>query len=111
MTQVSIGSIVRNFIMQNPTMKNGDILTHVKPLLPLNAKTTVACVAWYKNEIKKKGLQQVVEVARTSQIVAEEIANLQEELQMLQEQEQEEVERNKEQLLQQFEELKNKLGL
>lgn len=52
---MSIGSTVRQLVLENPELSNADILTKVKELFP-QAKTTMACIAWYKSDMRKKGL-------------------------------------------------------
>lgn len=82
----SIGQIARDLIAANPTMKNVDLLAMVKahPEYPVQTgKTTVACIAWYKNAMKDpasryfhSGEQQAEETPRTSEVIREEIAEL-----------------------------------
>jgi len=50
---VSIGSKCRELIKLGKT--NAEILETIKAEFPA-AKTTVACVAWYKSDMRKKGL-------------------------------------------------------
>lgn len=50
---VSIGSRSRELIKQN--LSNADILLKIKQEFP-NGKTTMACIAWYKSDMRKKGL-------------------------------------------------------
>lgn len=52
---MSIGKFVRDQILQNPEAKNNDILAAVKVMFP-QAKTSYACIAWYKTDLRKKGL-------------------------------------------------------
>jgi hypothetical protein len=52
---MSIGKFVRNCVLENSEMKNEEILTKVKEAFP-TAKTTYACIAWYKSDMRKKGL-------------------------------------------------------
>ena len=51
----NIGATVRKLVLENPTMKNDDILKMVKDQFP-NGKTSYACIAWYKTDMRKKGL-------------------------------------------------------
>lgn len=50
---VSIGSRSRELIKQG--LSNAVILQQVHTEFP-NAKTTMACIAWYKSDMRKKGL-------------------------------------------------------
>jgi len=52
---MSIGKFVREQVLQNPEAKNDDILKAVKLKFP-EAKTSYACIAWYKTDMRKKGL-------------------------------------------------------
>lgn len=75
---MSIGQTARALILANPTMKSSEILELVKEAHP-EGKTTVACIAWYKNDIKKaikQGklvIQQAEPKVRTSKDIIEEI--------------------------------------
>ncbi len=50
---VSIGSRSRELIKQG--LSNAVILETIKMEFP-NGKTTMACIAWYKSDMRKKGL-------------------------------------------------------
>lgn len=52
---VSIGKFVQQLVLDNADMSNVDILAKVKEQYP-QAKTTMACIAWYKSDMRKKGL-------------------------------------------------------
>lgn len=52
---VSIGKFVQQLVLDNADMPNVDILAKVKEQYP-QAKTTMACIAWYKSDMRKKGL-------------------------------------------------------
>lgn len=52
---MSIGKFVRETILANPEVSTEDILTAVVAQYP-NAKTTASCIAWYKSDMRKKGL-------------------------------------------------------
>lgn len=52
---VSIGKFVQQLVLDNTDMPNVDILAKVKEQYP-QAKTTMACIAWYKSDMRKKGL-------------------------------------------------------
>lgn len=78
----SIGQTAREVILANPTLKNAELLTLVKEAHP-EGKTTVACIAWYKNDLRKKGitsLPSMEEAPRTSEVIQGEIEMLQVEL-------------------------------
>jgi hypothetical protein len=67
---MSIGNTVRSMILENPSMKNEDVLTAIKAKYP-EAKTTYACIAWYKTDMRKKGLITGRNVKSQEQIRAE----------------------------------------
>lgn len=52
---VSIGKFVQQLVLDNADLPNVDILAKVKEQYP-QAKTTIACIAWYKSDMRKKGL-------------------------------------------------------
>lgn len=52
-TTVSIGARSRELIKQG--LSNTTILETIKKEFP-NGKTTMACIAWYKSDMRKKGL-------------------------------------------------------
>ena len=52
---MSIGKFVRETILANATISNDEILTQIKERFP-TAKTTTSCIAWYKSDMRKKGL-------------------------------------------------------
>jgi hypothetical protein len=52
---MSIGKFVRDQVLLNPEAKNDDILKLVKAKFP-EAKTSYACIAWYKSDMRKKGI-------------------------------------------------------
>jgi hypothetical protein len=53
-TTMGIGQFVRHLLLKS-TKSNADILALVIKLFP-EAKTTPACIAWYKSDLRKKGL-------------------------------------------------------
>lgn len=82
---MSIGKYARELIVANPSMKNEEIVAKVKEKFQ-DAKTSLACIAWYRSDLKK----QKKEAVRTIATVANEIqelmalhAKLKEELQEL----------------------------
>lgn len=51
---MTIGSFVRNEILTTE-LSNTEILDKVHQAFP-SAKTTMACIAWYKSDMRRKGL-------------------------------------------------------
>lgn len=68
---MSIGKFVRDIIINQPETKNDDILALVKARFP-EAKTSYACIAWYKSDLRKKGMISKKTV-RTVEIVRSEL--------------------------------------
>ena len=52
---MSIGEFVRKCVLENSDLKNQEILNKVLEKFP-EAKTTIACIAWYKTDMRKKKL-------------------------------------------------------
>lgn len=52
---MSIGKFCKEQILANPQIKNDDLLALVKQKFE-GCKTTYACIAWYKSDLRKKGL-------------------------------------------------------
>jgi len=77
---MNIGQFARQCILDNPGMKNDDILKIVRNQFP-DAKTSYACIAWYKSDMKKKGIL-VIKPVRTAELVMAEIDALNAELEM-----------------------------
>lgn len=82
----TIGSVARAMIVANPGKKNAEILALVKAEFP-EAKTSEACIAWYKSDMKKSGKLAAAVTVRTSEVIEAEIAVLQVELEIVREQE------------------------
>jgi hypothetical protein len=57
-----IGQFSVRAILANPGMKNEQILGLVREQFP-EAKTTVACIAWYKSDLKKNPVMVAPEVS------------------------------------------------
>jgi hypothetical protein len=75
----TIGSFAKNLILTTE-MSNTEILEAVRNEFE-NAKTSMACIAWYKSDLRKKGL---LESKRAPKLTTEEkIAKLKEELEAL----------------------------
>lgn len=110
---MSIGQTARALIIANPGMKSAEILDLVKAAHP-EAKTTVACIAWYKNDIKKaiKQGKLVIQAEpapkRTSEVIRAEIQALNEELEVRLLEEEEEAKGELERIEAEIEELKAK---
>jgi hypothetical protein len=51
---MSIGKFASNLILTT-SLSNTEILAKVQEQFP-SAKTTMACIAWYKSDLRKKGL-------------------------------------------------------
>ena len=84
MTQ-SIGSFARNIIATRNELSNAQVLELVKVQFP-NAKTSIACIAWYKSNMKKTGFKvEAVVTERTLEVIQAEIAAKRDELEMLEE--------------------------
>jgi hypothetical protein len=52
---MSIGKFAQNLILENPALTNQEILDLVLETYP-QAKTSMACIAWYKSDLRKKGI-------------------------------------------------------
>ena len=52
---MSIGKFVREAILANAEATSQEILNQVQAQFP-EAKTSPACIAWYKSDMRKKGL-------------------------------------------------------
>ena len=78
---MTIGTLVRALILQG-TLSNAEILQKVQETFNAS-KTTVGCIAWYKSDMRKKGLLPAKE--STKKMTAEEYkAHLLEELKKFQ---------------------------
>jgi hypothetical protein len=53
--RVGIGSTIVEMILANPEKTNKDILAEILAKFE-NAKTTYACIAWYKSDLRKKNM-------------------------------------------------------
>ena len=51
---MSIGKFAQTLILANPNMTNTEVLGAIKLAYP-EAKTSMACIAWYKSDLRKKG--------------------------------------------------------
>ena len=54
----SIGQTVRDMVSENPSKSNKELLASIMEVFP-EAKTTEACIAWYKSDMRKKGLLNI----------------------------------------------------
>ncbi len=75
---MGIGQFVRHVLVTNQTKSNTDVLALVHKVFP-EAKTTMACIAWYKTDLRKKGLLQAGGVrgsTKTVELSAEQLAEL-----------------------------------
>ena len=88
----SIGQTARELIVANPGKKNAELLEMVRQAHP-GGKTTIACIAWYKNDLKKNAhkhanlLASKEEPVRTSEVIQAEIDELMIELEMVKDEE------------------------
>jgi hypothetical protein len=74
---MGIGQFCR-YMMLNSKKSNTEILNAVLAIYP-DAKTTPACIAWYKTDLRKKGLLPAGSVVRSTKLVelsAEQLAQL-----------------------------------
>jgi hypothetical protein len=78
---MSIGKFARELILAQPELKNDDVLAKIKKNFP-EAKTTYACVAWYKSDLRKKGLI-AKRAARSVEMVEAEIKQVEGRLEAL----------------------------
>ena len=67
--RVGIGSTIVEMILANPEKANKDILAEILAKFG-NAKTTYACIAWYRSDLRKKGLIGPRVFAKKAQPVA-----------------------------------------
>jgi hypothetical protein len=70
----TVGSFARKMIVLNPAMSNKELLALVKTRFPTNA-TTIACIAWYKSDMKKneKNRPIIEPIKRTLEIIGNDI--------------------------------------
>ena len=81
----SIGSFARNIIATRNELSNAQVLELVLQQFP-NAKTSIACIAWYKSNMKKTGYKAaVVEIVRTLDIIQAELDDAKLKVEMLEE--------------------------
>jgi len=82
----SIGSYARELISQNPGMSNQDIRDKVLEKFT-EAKTSIACIAWYKSNMKKTGYKAAESAPppRTLEVIEEEIVEAKLKLESLKE--------------------------
>jgi hypothetical protein len=84
MTQ-SIGSFARNIIATRSDLTNAQVLALVKEQFK-DAKTSLACIAWYKSNMKKTGYKAAtVVIERTTDVIEAEIAAMRDKLELLEE--------------------------
>jgi len=65
---MGIGQFCRH-MMLNSSKSNTDILNLVLKIYP-DAKTTMACIAWYKSDLRKKGLLAGDKMQRSTTSIA-----------------------------------------
>lgn len=76
-----IGAYVQRVMINNPDMKNASILDLVKSEFP-EAKTSPACIAWYRSDLKKSG-KTAQPAERTVEVIDSEILDLEQQLEAL----------------------------
>jgi hypothetical protein len=85
----TIGDIACEVIVQNPGLKNKELLAKTLALAPADAKTSEACIAWYKSAMKKnpvkyaKYLGAKTEEVETSASIDAEIEELRSKIELL----------------------------
>lgn len=77
-----IGQFAVRVLLTEPSLKNQQVLDLVKREFP-EAKTTMACIAWYKSDIKKKGTPPIAKEV-TLESIDQEIQEAQDKLEELQ---------------------------
>ena len=81
---MSIGNFVRELVLSNPEISHDDAVKQVKERYP-EAKTTTSCIAWYKSDMRKKGLLSGgrAKAPRTEEVVAADIERVEKQLEAL----------------------------
>ena len=67
--KVGIGSTIIEMILAQPELSNKEILEAVQKKFE-TAKTSYACIAWYKSDLRKKGLIGPRVFAKTAKVEA-----------------------------------------
>ena len=80
MTTLTIGKFAQGLILDNPEMTNSEILENIQVAFPA-AKTSMACIAWYKSDLRKKGM--IAKRGATPATVEEQIKALEAKLEAL----------------------------
>src|SRR5262245_14597233 len=80
----SIGNTARELINANPNLSNKDLLALVMAQHP-DANTTVACIAWYKSDMKKKGIIGMQATERTEALIRADLEAAEAKVEMLKE--------------------------
>ena len=65
---MNIGKFARQVIVDNPTSSNEELVKLVLAQYP-DAKTSTSCIAWYKSDMRKKGLLAGGRGTHTSKLV------------------------------------------
>jgi hypothetical protein len=73
----SIGKYARELIQKFPTASNQEIKQKVRDQFP-HARTSLACIAWYRSNMKKNKLLTLVPPPRTLELIEQEIAKARE---------------------------------
>jgi hypothetical protein len=106
---MSIGQYARELIIASPSASNQEILDQVKARFT-EAKTSLACIAWYKSNMKKNGTKQSAPAQRTLELVEDEIVQTKLKLASLEEEYKEMLEADRANAMAMIEELANKYG-
>lgn len=109
---MSIGKYAREVIINNPGLSNQQILDEVKMKFP-EGQTTVACIAWYKSDMKKKGYkaEPIKPVERTVEIIRVELENAKLKVMELEEELDAKVESTRDEMMAKFKALAEELGI
>lgn len=52
----TIASVIKAAILKYPTLSNKELLAKVKSAITSDIRTTEACIAWYKVDLRKAGV-------------------------------------------------------
>lgn len=112
-----IGQYAQRLMVEHPELKNHEILTMVKDQFK-DGNTQMASIAWYKSDLKRKGVQatsapQEEEVERTVETVelevekrTAELEELKKELEFMKQERNEKLLAEKDELMKKLEEIK-----
>ena len=104
----SIGSFARSILATEAGLSNQQVLERVKAQFP-DAKTSIACIAWYKSNMKKTGFK-AAPVERTPELIQKELDEAKLKVEILEAELEEVKESMKEKLEEEFKRLAALLG-